>query len=360
MIDFSNARINKLAVGFVGNKNRYEGVSIPDNPCLVPDAFVEELLIGLFSNTFAKSSEFFYSVNDPDNIEEPNRAYQSVTDLFSNPDDVARNYASLSVALYDCMQIPKAQGGEFIVTLFEDLLYDGNPVNAIGLWKVDSKEPVFQLAKSADGKQIVDVKAGYQIQDKIEVGALILNINGSEGYEIATLDKISKRDERSFWSDDFLRLRPVEDHYFQTKHLMSCVSEFITGHLAHKNGVGQVGVAQALIRARDYMVDYPEFAVDDFCEQVFSFLSGEEPIKATEEFLTFREQYYTAYAIPKEDYFTISTEARKKHAKLFRINWSIDGNMNLTIKDHPEYIQFETDEDGQRFLRIPFTNIEAK
>ena len=57
MLDFSAANLRRLALCWVGNKSRYEGVNIPKQTLVPVHDVAHELLIGSFLKPFEKSAE---------------------------------------------------------------------------------------------------------------------------------------------------------------------------------------------------------------------------------------------------------------------------------------------------------------
>jgi len=255
MLDISATRIVRFASTWVGNKNRYEGVTIPKQTLVPLHAVAEEMLLTAFLKPFEKTEEFFYLHHDEDVSQ--NQAYQTLYPIFQNPENMAAEVAGLAHQLYEHTDAPKIQGGEFFVAYFEDLLLNGEPVNAIGLWKIQSKDPFFKMERTGESFA-VNIMDGIPT-DKPQLAALIFNMDEAEGFRVCVIDKVTKKDERSFWKDEFLRLRPIEDNYFNTRHYISLSSEFITQKAPFKFGMDRADTIEALNRSGNYFKDNEEF-----------------------------------------------------------------------------------------------------
>ncbi|MCC7465534.1 MAG: nucleoid-associated protein, partial [Saprospiraceae bacterium] len=334
MIDFSATRLSRFAATWVGNKNRYEGVVIPKHTLMPVHAAAEELLITAFLKPFEKTEEFFYFHHEEDVSMHP--VYQACMEVFTNPEQLAEQAVVLTQLLYGFCENPKVQGGEFFLAHFEDLMMHGEPTSAIGLWKVDQKEPVFKTERTAESFTL-NILEGIP-SGKPQVAAIIFNLDEAEGYRICAVDTATKKDERSFWKDDFLRLRPIEDNYFNTRHHISLASEFISQKAPFKFGLDRTETIDLLNRSGEYFKENDLFEVDDFTQQLFP---EEEQRDAFKEF---RDEYARAYAVPLEDKFDISTQAVKKESKVFKSVLKLDKNFHIYVHGRRDLIERGFDE----------------
>jgi hypothetical protein len=333
----------------VGNKNRYEGVVIPKQTLVSLHDVAEEMILTTMLKPFEKTQEFFYFHHEEDVTNHP--VFQVCNTIFQNPDTLVEQAAQLAQMLYHHSENPKIQGGEFFVAHFEDLQLEGEPTSAIGLWKVQSKESYLKTERTAESFAI-SVLEGIPT-GKMQVAALIFNMDETEGYRICALDAVTKKEERSFWKDEFLRLRPIEDNYFNTRHYISLASEFITQKAPFKFGFDRTETIDLLNRSGDYFKDNDTFEVDDFAKNIFP----EE--ERQEAFHEFRDQYAKAYAVPLEEKFDISDQAVKKEFKVFKSILKLDKNFHIYVHGRRDLIERGFDEDkGKKFYKVFFENEE--
>ena len=275
MLDFSTTRLSRFAATWVGNKKRYEGVVIPKQTLVPLHDVAEELLIPAFLKPFEKSEEYFYFHHEEDVSH--HQVYQRCMAIFQDPETLSTEAAQLAQLLYQHCENAKVQGGEFFIAYFEDLLLQGEAVNAIGFWKIQSKDSFLKTERSAESF-ILNVIEGIPT-GKPEVAALIFQLDETEGYRVCAIDTVSKKDERSFWKDEFLRLRPIEDNYFNTRHYISLASEFITQKAPFKFGLDRTATIDTLNRSGDYFKDNDEFEVNDFAKTMFPEEEQQEAFK---------------------------------------------------------------------------------
>jgi hypothetical protein len=348
MLDFSAANLHRFSSSWVGNKARYEGVSCPDHTLTSLNDVTEELMLTSLLKPFTKTQEYFYFTGTEDVGD--NLVYQQIQKVFQNPDTLAESSKAISSLLYEASENPKIRGGEFFLAYLEDVMLEGYPVSAIGLWKIQSKNPFFRTERTADSL-LVSTMEGIPTETA-QVAALIFNVEELEGYRVCAIDKVTKKGERSFWKDDFLRVRELEDNYFQTKHTVALVTEFITQKAAFKFGLNRLQVIELLNKAGNYFKDFEEFQLEDFSEKVYAgFPEGMFEAQAE-----FHSGYAAAYGLPLVEMFEINIAAVKKFFKLFSNKITMDDNFILQVKGRPDLIEGGVDEErGLRFYKVYFT-----
>lgn len=349
MLDISAANLRKFAITWVGNKGRYEGVGIPKHTLTTLHDVAHEMMLTAMLKPFEKTEEFFYFFHEEDVSN--HQVYQSCHAIFQDPDNLSEEAAKLAQLLYEHSELPKIQGGEFFVGYFDEVLLQDEPCQAIGLWKVQSKDPFFKVERTAESfaLQVVDgIPSG-----KPELAALVFNLDEAEGYRLCAIDSVSKKDERSFWKDDFLRLRPLEDNYFNTRHYISLSSEFIAQRLPRSFGMDRTDQIDLLNRSAIYFKENEQFEVDDFTKTLFE----EEPQR--EAFKEFRDEYARAYAVPLEDKFDISNQAVKKEFKVFKSVIKLDKNFHIYVHGRRDLIERGFDESkGKKYYKVYFDDEE--
>jgi 37-kD nucleoid-associated bacterial protein len=345
MLDISSVNLRRLGIAWVGNKNRYEGVNVPAQTLVPVHDVAAEILISAFLRPFEKTEEYYSFHHEEDVSNHP--VYQSCMAIFQDPENLAEEAKKLTQRLYEYCELPKIQGGEFFLAVFDDVVLSGETVQAIALVKVQTKDPYLKVERTGDSS-IVNVLEGIP-SDKLETAALIFNVDEAEGYRICALDKVSKKDERSFWKDEFLRIRPIEDNFFNTRHYISIASEFINDKAPHKFGLDRADQLDMLYRSGLYFKENEEFEVEDFTKTLFP----EE--EQQEAFKEFRDEYARVYAVPLEDKFDISPQAVRQESKVLKSVIKLDKNFHLYVHGRRDLIERGFDEEkGQKYYKIYF------
>lgn len=334
MIDFSNAQIEKMAVARVGKKRNYDGVSAPT--VTTPNQVLEELLLGFFAKTFQTRADYFYFDTDAPVYETIRSKQQDLAELGNN----------LALQLYENSDYKNVNAGEFFTFKFNNIDFEGQLVEAIGVWKVNSKE---YAIKSESQSAMFFVKEEMCISLKPSAMALVLLIEESEGYRVLALDMVSKKNERSFWMDAFLRLKPLEDEYFNTVRHIDCAANF----LENKGlGLNKADIVDVKNRIALYFKEFEIYETKFFADRIF-----DEEI--AEKFVEYRKEYGELYGIELQDRFTISTQAVKKEIGVLKNQIKLDKNFSLSLKSRRDLLERGFDEDkGMKFYKIYFENEE--
>lgn len=349
MLDISAVRLKKIAVAWVGNKGRFEGINLPKQTLTTLHDLAEEIITAAFLKPFEKSEEFFYFHHEEDVSNHP--VYQNCMSIFADSDQLGTEMQSLAQRLYEYTEHPKVKGGEFFAALFEDIILQGETVSAIALVKIQTKDPFLRVERNAE-TYAVQISEGIST-GKLENAALIFNLDETEGYRMCAVDTVTKKDERSFWKDEFLRIRPIEDNYFNTRHYIALSGEFINDKMPLKFGMDRADQLDALYRSGLYFKENEEFELDNYVETLFP----EE--EQQEAFREFRDTYSKAYAVPLEDKFDISNQAVKKEFKVLKSVIKLDKNFHIYVHGRRDLIERGFDDDkGKKYYKVYFDDEE--
>lgn len=336
MIDFSAARIESVSVAKVGKKSLYEGVSSPTT--ITPNEVLEELLLGFFGKTFQAKEDYFYF--DFEN----NEVYKAIAN------EETPLVEKLSSILYENSDYQKFNGGEFIVVKFSDILFNGEGIGAIGLWKVNTKEYAIRSERSSANFVITETQC---INLKPETAALVLLTEETEGYRVLALDKVTKKGDRSFWLDGFLRLKPIEDDYFQTRRHIALTQDFIENKIRFGHGLNRIDQIDLMNRAALYFKEFDEYEVQDFVKNVFA---NEE---IAEAYTAYRKELETSLAVKLEENFKISRQAVKKEVGMLSNSIKLDKNFKLNLLSRRDLVERGFDEGkGMKYYKVYFENEE--
>jgi hypothetical protein len=345
MLDITNAHIARLGITWVGNKVRYEGVVVPNSVLLPVDDYAHELLTNTLLNPYLKNEAFYYFHHDEDVSN--HQVYQQCSTLFEDEDSMQAVSRELTQQLYEHMEGAALKGGEFLIALIDGIRYHDHDTRAIALMKVQSRTNFLRTERTSDAFTLKPLE-GIEL-DKPELTALVLELDSLEGYRVAVTDTVSKKDGRSFWRDSFLGLQPIEDHYYQTTHHMVIASGFITDLMPIEFGLNKADQADLLNKSAAYFKENEGFQAQDFSEQVFA-----QP-EHDEAFLTYRERYAQAYAVPLEDVFDISPQAVRKQMLGFKSVIKLDKNFSLYVHGRRDLIERGFDDArGLKYYKVYF------
>ena len=243
--------------------------------------------------------------------------------VFEQPDRFHESSGQIAKQLYDIVSHPKIKSGELYVCYFKQLQLEGELVDAIGIFKSESKEPflkVFQQGKNFFlnyEEQAINIK-------KLDKGCLIFNTEKEAGYKVAVIDQ-TNRTETVYWIDEFLQLKVRNDDYSQTHNVLSAYKQFVTKKMDEDFDISKADKIDLLNRSIRYFKENEQFDLDEFSNTVIDNPKGAALFKA------YKQEYEQEMDTPIDDSFSISNNAVKKQARIFKSVLKLDKNFHIYI-----------------------------
>ncbi|MBS1504743.1 MAG: nucleoid-associated protein, partial [Bacteroidetes bacterium] len=186
MIGFFEATITSLAIHRVGNRLNEEGYVLSEAPLVIEDELLGNILMQYFVTPFTKINEVyrFYHANDDLDL---NEVYHFAESIFENPDTFHEGSRQIAKYLYEASNHPKIKSGELYVALFQNLQMEGEPVDAVGIFKSETKETFLKVSPQQDGFGLAYDNEGVDIR-KLDKGCLVFNTEKEQGYKVAVVD----------------------------------------------------------------------------------------------------------------------------------------------------------------------------
>ncbi|MBK0402117.1 nucleoid-associated protein [Adhaeribacter sp. BT258] len=343
MLVTSEVQLESIILHKVGNKSREEGLKLSKGE-LKLDGFVKELLMKYFLSPF-KQEEYFNLHHESDiNL---NEVFSFCANIFDNPETFHEQSVNLAKHLYEQSNHPKIKEGEFYVTFMKDLVVHGEAVDAIGVFKSESRDTYLKVYPNGDNFDI-DSEDGVNI-NKLDKGALIFNTDRDKGFMVATVDNLNKGNEAQYWREEFLRLKSREDIYFHTSNMMALCKNFVEEHLPEQFEINRADQADLLNKSASYLREKETFNIKEFQQEV---IAHPDLIESFEEFKT---QYASNNEVPIYDEFDISTAAVKKQAKIMKSIIKLDKNFHVYVHGQASQIVKGYDQEkGMHFYQLFF------
>jgi hypothetical protein len=342
MFHFNDIEFRNLIVHHIGSKPEEEGINLSGKCIDLEDEQIQLLLMNYFLQPF-KPGELFHLAH-PENIEK-NEVFNCVTKIFDEPDSLIEQSVILANHLYDQSTHPKIKTGEFYVAQFDNCFLDGEMVQAIGLFKSESKE-TFLKVKKVKGSFNIEYDNGINV-NKLDKGCIIFNSEKEKGYIVSIVDSVNKNAEARYWRDDFLRITPRKDEYHQTRNYLDMCKTFVVEQAPKEFEISKADQADFLNNSANYFKKNEAFVFDEFTDQVIK-----QP-EVTESFKQYKKQYENEHACEIDDSFTISAPAVKKQAKVFKSVIKLDKNFHIYVHGNREYIVKGFDEKtGMHFYQL--------
>jgi hypothetical protein len=348
MLNFNEVNLQDVIVHQIGSKPEEEGIQLSDKPIALDDEHTRDLLMKYFLTPF-KPGELYHLTHDEDiNL---NVVYAIISDIFSNPSGFTDQSKELARHLYDESSHPKIKTGELYVVYFTNCFIEGETMDAIGLFKSESKE-TFLKVQSAGNNFTVGYDHGINV-NKLDKGCLIFNMEQDEGFLVAIVDNINKGAEAQYWRDNFLRIKPRKDEYQQTKSYLDLCKTFVLEQVPKEFDTTKTDQADFLNKSANYFKKNDEFTFNEFANEVIK-----QP-EVIESFKEYKKQYESEKEIEIDDEFAISAPAVKKQSKVFKSVIKLDKNFHIYVHGNREYIVKGFDENtGMHYYQLYFKEEE--
>ncbi|PIT15863.1 nucleoid-associated protein [Snodgrassella alvi] len=341
--------MNKIELGFIshlimhgiGNKSNGDGVRLYDE--LTNYENVKETLNNLITSNFKFDDlyKFYFS-----HSLELNPIYTYVSNMFANKkiDNFIDQSKNIGCYLYDKSNHPQIKAGELGVFYLADCTVDDEKVDCIGIFKSENKQRILKIEDKQTGYDLADIE-GLSIQ-KLDKGCLIFNQHREQGYLVAVVDNTNRRAEAKYWTDDFLSIKPINNEYHQTTHIMETAKHFIAQTMDADDEASKSEKIGLLNRSVDYFKNNEQFDLQEFEQQVFA---KDDLIRKYQDF---SQNYAQENQLELVNNFDISPKAVKKQERYFKSVVKLDKNFHIYIHGGKDMIEKGRDGDGRKFYKI--------
>lgn len=341
-IDFSQAYILSLSIHFIGNKSNHIDLKLSDAPILL-DSEMSTRMRDYFLKTMAKQVEK-YEFTHVDALEH-NEVFNCVGKTLIGEENFHNISKQLAHLLYNNSNHPNIKTGELFYVHFDNIIVDNTPIEAIGIFKTENKEGIFQV-NQATTKFDIDYLEGINA-NKLDKGCLVLDLDFETGFEIYLVDNVSKGEEALYWKEDFLNVQPINNSYTQTRSLMNLTKDFIEFQVTKDVGtVEKPDQIDMLNKSVQYFKANDDYNQISFEKEVFV-----EP-EITDSFRNYAAINQQVYGLDLEKGLEISSPAVKKQAKDFKSILKLDKNFHIYIHGDRSKIEKGIDESGEKFYKI--------
>jgi hypothetical protein len=346
MISYFQASLSQLTIHKVGNKLLDEHLSLSEHPLKTNDEVLDNLLMNYFLKPFEKVNEV-YRFDHPTADLNLNEVYHFAEMIFNDKDQFHENSRQVAKHLYDITNHPKIKSGELYVCYFTGLQIEGESLDAIGIFKSESKEPYLKVIQKAKEFEINYEQEAINIK-KLDKGCLIFNTEKEAGYKVAVIDQTNST-EAAYWIDDFLKLKIRNNNYTQTNTVLKVYKDFVTNQIDEEFEISKTDKIDLLNRSIKYFKEKEHFDLDEFSNEVLAHEPG------IESFKRFKKNYEDEFETEIGDSFMISDTAVKKQARVYKSVLKLDKNFHIYIHGNKELIEKGYDEQMKMsFYKVYF------
>lgn len=335
MIQLYDARISKCIAHFVGNKANDDGVRIATR-----ELSLNPITLEAMSNYFFKSfveKEDYYSFSHQSDVS-LNTVYSYITEIFEDRDNFIDESVKIAKYLYEQSTHPKIKAGDLYIAFIENCILDGCNVDAVGVFKSETKDKFLKLSPTEDGFSVYS-EVGTNIK-KLDKGCLIFNKRNDNGFVVAIVDNTNKGIDARYWIDDFLHISQIKDTYSNTEDIMRLAKSFATKKLSQMGNLSKADQVTLLNKSLEYFKENKSFNITDFEDKV---ISHQDII---EQFREYKEEYESARDISIDNDFQLSETAIKKQQRSYRRAINLDKKIQIIINGYTDRIEKGSDSKG--------------
>ncbi|MBP3253158.1 MAG: nucleoid-associated protein [Bacteroidales bacterium] len=338
MMTCDDAALERLVLHRVGNKANNEPLHLSKAPYVL-NSDISAVLLKYFTTPFKGSQ--YYVFSDERGLNN-NKIYAAADKIFENPQqNLYEQSCEIARNLYDASLHPNIKAGELYVTYLQGCYFDGEILDAVGIFKSETRQTYLKIYPQGDDFSI-ESDDGIDI-NKLDKGCLIFNKDRDDGYVVATVDTVSRGGEAVYWTDDFLNLMQRQDSYFNTDNMLNICKNFVTDYLPQEYEMTRVDQADLLNRNQEFFKENKNFDTDTYTQKVF----GDDEFSG--QFRKFKQLYEEENQMQLQDNFIMNEQALKRASRYLRSVIKLD--KNFTIYIHGKRERVETGEDEQKGLR---------
>jgi len=333
--------LEAVAVHDVGDKNMGEPLRLSES-LLKPDS-EEDILLRDFFLTHFKGQEYFNFRMVTEEIHH-SRLLQIAKDIFEDPERLLAESCQIARILYGLTESDLLSHRHLYVCYFRDVMIADEVTDAIGIYFCNMDDQ-FLTPRNIQTSPQVEFTMGTYL-GKHEMACLIYDTDEENGYKVDVIDRSKKSPDGQLWKDLFLKVKPAEDDFFHTRHVMGLAKSFVENQLPVEFEVEKKDQFEYLNRSIDYFKNNDHYSEKEFADQIFE--NGE----MTESFGNYRDAYQDQHEVVLESEFDVDENAVKKQARHFKSILKLDKNFHIYIHGDRSKIERGADEDGRKYYKV--------
>lgn len=342
MTGIDSVQLEKVIVHKVGNPSRGEALKLSVNALTLNDEIVRGLLTKYFLGPFNENE--LYHFTHLSSLE-MNEVYNYVRAIFEDRDSFMQQSALLAQFLYSKSTHAKVKEGELYVVLFDNLPFEGEYIQAVGIFKSETKESFLKVFPHGQSFEVVH-EEGINI-NKLDKGCLVFRTNTAEGFKVSVVDNTNKQNDAVYWLNEFLQVTPYADSFHNTDKYLSLCKQFITSEYPEKFDVSKSDQIDMLNRSMDYFKTKEQFNLQEFATEV---IHHQEVV---DTFMDYKKNFESSRNFEIGDEFDIHLSAVKKQQRVFKTVLKLDKNFHIYIHGRRDLIERGVDEmTGKKYYKI--------
>jgi len=342
MINRLEASLHSICIHQVGNAAEDEGIKLSNTIISPEEEQLNELLLRYFFDNF-KDPEFFHFTFTSGEVE-LNPIFNFVGNIFDDPSALLEQSVKITRHLYEKSGHPNIKSGDLVVGYIENILIDDEVLNAVAIFKSESKDAFLKL-QSEGGNYEIDFENGINIE-KLDKACLIFDTERDQGFKLSIIDKSNRNKDALYWREEFLNVTSRKDNYHATTQYISLTKSYVKERLKHEDNASKIDEADIMHRSKEYLQNVETFDRSEFEDQVFK----NEQLKTS--FQEFSDDFEAERQVKLPDSFEISAHAVKKKSQSFRSVIKLDKNFHVYVHGDRSKIERGEDTEKGKFYKI--------
>jgi hypothetical protein len=344
MTGIDSVILQNVIVHKVGNPTRGEELKLSANAITMNDGIVRGMLTKYFLAPFNEHELYQFTHMSDLGM---NEVYHYVSEMFSNEKKFIEQSVFVANFLYNKSTHAKVKEGELYVVHFKDVPFEGDYIEAIGIFKSETKETFLKVFPHGQNWEVI-AEDGVNI-NKLDKGCLVFKDQKADGYRVCVVDNTNKNNDAQYWVNDFLQVQPFSNSYHQTNDVLGMCKLFIHNELPEKFEVNKSEQIDMLNRSMEYFKTNDQFKFEEFAKEV---IHHEELVDA---FTQYKQTYEVAKQVQVGEEFDISLNAVKKQERGFKSVLKLDKNFHVYVHGRRDLIEKGYDEmSGKHFYKLYF------
>ncbi len=335
-MDFKEAYIDKMIC------HRF---SLDKNKCLInhrdmdmeklDQIFLKDFFIKPFNREKIQYS-FVHSIDLRYNI-----VYNTVIDIF-NGGDFIENSISIFKYLDSVSTLPTIKDGDIFIVKIEDVLVGETYCEAVGIFKIETKNEFIETTVDSSGNMNVSVKTGYTSQKMDKACLIVLTEDMPVGFII------DKSKDSKFWRQDFLGMETKVTPYSQSKALVDLMENFVKDKLIKESTISKSAQVELVNNYTELVSKSESLDIKDLQAKVF------QDKKVLSMFEEYRKIYEERENVNLETRLDVDKTALNIPRKLRKIK--LDDTVELCLMKTGNFIERGFDENkGRSYYKIYFS-----
>ena len=337
MIYTEYIKIASSVVHIVGNKASDEGLYLSDD-LLTLDENTSQILLKYLLSPF-KSDDYYHMWHESNLL--LNEAYSFACKIFEDRYSFLEMSKAFARHLYAHSNHPKIKIGELCIVYLRNVIVDTTTCDALGIFKSENKDTFLQI-KTERGRVTMQSETGINV-NRLNKGCIIFNTQKENGFLVSVVDSTNRLNEAKYWTDDFLKVRPLANSYNQTEHLLTITREYIS----HLPDVGHKVQKANYVNRSVEAFSRTNVNLEEFSHEVFQDESKER------DFAEYAQKRASEIGLSFNNEFEVSTQAVKRKNRASMTTIKLDTNFDIHIRGGEQYIEQGFDEQrGMKFYKL--------